>query len=55
MGSSLQDLKNRIKSINTTGKITKAMQLISAARLKNIKQLYIDDSLIECVLHYLEE
>ncbi len=36
--ASLKVLKSRIKSIHTTRKITKAMQLIAAARLKGIRR-----------------
>ena len=35
--SGLKHLRNRVKSIKSTQKITKAMQLVSAAKLRRIK------------------
>ena len=35
--SNLSDLKNRLKNINETKKITKAMYLISSVKLNKIK------------------
>lgn len=35
--SGLKQLRNRVKSINSTRKITKAMQVVSAAKLKKLK------------------
>lgn len=40
--SGLKQLRNRVKSIKSTQKITKAMQLVSAAKLKKIKDLASD-------------
>src|SRR5215469_2118611 len=34
---SLKDLKNRIKSVKSTQKITKAMKMVSAAKLRRAK------------------
>jgi F-type H+-transporting ATPase subunit gamma len=36
--SGLKQLRNRVKSIKSTQKITKAMQLVSAAKLKRVKE-----------------
>ena len=35
--SGLKHLRNRVKSIKSTQKITKAMQLVSAAKLRRVK------------------
>ena len=35
---SLKDLKNRIKSVKSTQKITKAMKMVAAAKLKRAKE-----------------
>jgi F-type H+-transporting ATPase subunit gamma len=36
--SGLKQLRNRVKSIKSTQKITKAMHVVSAAKLKKIKE-----------------
>jgi F-type H+-transporting ATPase subunit gamma len=38
--ASLQNTKRRIKSVDATRKITKAMELVSSAKLRKAKQLY---------------
>ena len=35
---SLKDLKNRIKSVKNTQKITKAMEMVAAAKLRRAKE-----------------
>lgn len=40
--SGLKQLKNRVKSIKSTQKITKAMQVVSAAKLRKVKDLAED-------------
>ena len=35
--SGLKQLRNRVKSVKSTQKITKAMQVVSAAKLRRIK------------------
>src|SRR2546430_16766095 len=36
--ATLQDLKRRIRSVRNTGKITKAMELVAAARLRRAEE-----------------
>jgi F-type H+-transporting ATPase subunit gamma len=36
--SGLKQLRNRVKSIKSTQKITKAMQVVSAAKLQKVKE-----------------
>ena len=36
--SGLKQLRNRVKSIKSTQKITKAMHVVSAAKLKKVKE-----------------
>lgn len=40
--SGLKQLRNRLKSIKSTQKITKAMQLVSAAKLRKVKEMAED-------------
>ncbi len=37
-GSSMKDIKRRIKSVESTGQITKAMELVSSAKLRKAKE-----------------
>ena len=45
---SLKDLKNRIESVKNTRKITKAMQMVAAAKLRRAQDL------AEASRHYTE-
>ena len=38
--ASLKDLRNRISSVKATRKITKAMQMVAAAKLKGVIEGY---------------
>ncbi len=38
MGGSMKDIKNRIKSVENTGQITKAMELVSSSKLRRAKE-----------------
>ncbi|MCI7327380.1 MAG: F0F1 ATP synthase subunit gamma, partial [Clostridiales bacterium] len=40
MAEQMQDIKRRIKSINSTERITNAMKLVSAAKLRRAKAIY---------------
>jgi F-type H+-transporting ATPase subunit gamma len=40
MSNNIQEIKKRIRSTNNTAKITKAMQLVSAARMKKINERF---------------
>lgn len=55
--ASLQEVKSRITSVNTTRKITKAMELVSTSKLRKAKQNYEEVALyskrIEDIFHNL--
>ena len=40
MAEQMQDIKRRIKSIRSTERITNAMKMVSAAKLRRAKALY---------------
>lgn len=40
--ASMQELKRKMESITVTGKITKAMQMVAAAKLRKFKNTYVD-------------
>ncbi|MDR1782189.1 MAG: ATP synthase F1 subunit gamma [Bacilli bacterium] len=42
--ASLQNTKRRIKSVDATKKITKAMELVSSAKLRKAKQMYEEEN-----------
>lgn len=45
MAEQMQDIKRRIKSINSTERITNAMKLVSAAKLRRAKTVYLQSKL----------
>ncbi|MGL5592198.1 MAG: F0F1 ATP synthase subunit gamma, partial [Metamycoplasmataceae bacterium] len=55
--ASLQEVQNRITSVSTTRKITKAMELVSTSKLRKAKQNYEDviaySKRIEDIFHNL--
>jgi len=54
--SGLKELRSRIKSIKTTKKITKAMQVVSAAKLRRIKPKLTDSMpYINMLRHIIED
>ena len=45
--ASLDDLKKRIVSVKSTQKITKAMKMVAAAKLKGLKKTQSEEDLIQ--------
>ena len=44
---SLDDLRKRIKSVKSTQKITKAMKMVAAAKLRKPKRMQKEEDLIQ--------
>ena len=42
MGNTTRDIRRRIKSVRNTSQITKAMQMIAAAKMRKAQQRAID-------------
>ena len=51
---SLDDLKKRIKSVKSTQKITKAMKMVAASKLKKAQSLYQDIQFLTQKMQTLE-
>jgi len=45
--ASLDDLKKRITSVKSTQKITKAMKMVAAAKLKRLKKTLKEEGLFQ--------
>ena len=45
--ASLDDLKKRIASVKSTQKITKAMKMVAAAKLRKLKKVQKKEGLIQ--------
>ena len=49
--ASLKDLQNRIKSVKNTQKITKAMQMVAAAKLRKAQEAAEKSRPYSCLLY----